>query len=131
MELHTGRGGITPSINVTPMIDILLVLLIVFMAIAPVRSVGLDASLPQNSNGASLQPETPVVLEIAPNGKFFVNSVAVQASLLRDRLVDIYRRRADRVLYVKADRNLEFRVVAEAIDTARSANLSRIGLLTN
>lgn len=116
-------------INVAPMIDVLLVLLIVFMAIAPQRSVGLDALVPGLPQDSALAPEDPVVLEIAANGDYRLNSDDVGHAGLVDRLRDIFARRAHRLLFVKADEQLEFRTVAEAIDNARRAAVDRVALM--
>lgn len=100
------------------------------MAIAPVKSVGLDAALPTASSAVDqITPETPIILDIGAKGEYRLNSAAVEASLLRDRLVEIYRRRADRVLFVKADGKLEFATIAAAIDTAHGANVDRVALM--
>ena len=113
----------------TQMIDILLVLLIVFMAIAPVPQAGLDTDIPRNSDRASSATENPVVLEIAGDGSYRLNSEALGQSSLRDRLTAVFERRADRVLFVKAAAGLEYSVVASAIDTAHGVRIERVALM--
>jgi biopolymer transport protein TolR len=130
MTVNADGEQVQAQINVTPMIDVLLVLLIVFMSIAPVQSTGLNAIVPRAaSNEWPVEHENPVVLAISNDGTLRLNAEMVSGADLHQRLVELFRRRAERVLFVKAPGNLEFALVASAIDTAHGANVDRVALL--
>jgi len=132
MTAMAGSKGITSEINVTPLIDVLLVLLIIFMVIVPAISRGEAAAVPQparNDGGGEA-----VVLEVLKDGanavKFRINEQAVAQGELQARLSAIYANRAQRVLFLKGDDALSFTQVAEVIDIGHAAGIDQIGLMT-
>ena len=132
MTAMTGNKGMTSEINVTPMIDVLLVLLIIFMVIVPVVPRGETASVPQASrNGSS---DGAVVLEVLKGAgnavTFRINQQAVAQGELQSRLTAIYANRAQRVLFLKGDDALSFTQMAEVIDIGHAAGVNQIGLMT-
>ena len=125
------------EINITPMIDVLLVLIIVFMVVVSMsQEKGLDAQIPQPAKGnAEPPPVRTIVIQIAWNGEsktpsLKINEEDVQWDRLHDRLFDIFKQRAERVAFVKGDDNVDFQYVADAISIARTSGVDRIGLLT-
>ena len=138
MSMTTGGGGAYSSyINVTPMIDILLVLLIIFMVIVPVTPKGLDALVPQPPKDPSKQPpptDRTIVVQVlyrpgaAPLYK--INETDVNKGDLLPRLTEIYANRAERVMFVRGDDDVNFAFIAEVIDIGKEANVDHIGLMT-
>jgi biopolymer transport protein ExbD len=135
MGMAVGTGGAARSNpNVVPLIDILLVLLIIFMVIQPRIPNGLDALVPQpNPN----QPDKPqeedirtVVVSIDATGGLKINQDAVEKPFLGARLEEIFKTRAERVMFVKGDPEIVFGAVAEVIDIAKGAGIDKIGLIT-
>lgn len=134
MTMNKGPlSSVASEINMTPMIDVLLVLLIIFMLIVPLASNGEAASLPKPA--VALGPsDGAVVLEVLKGSGgeagFRINQQSVSRADLPVRLASVFANRAERVLFVKADDGLAFTQVAGAIDVAHAAGVNRVGLLT-
>jgi biopolymer transport protein ExbD len=137
MTTGTGPGGYSSDINVTPMIDILLVLLIIFMVIVPTTPKGLDALVPQPPKpNLPRNPDPPrtIVVQVLYNRgaapTYKINETDYARRELLPKLTDIYANRAERVMFVRGDDNVDFRYVAEVIDIGKAANVDHIGLRT-
>jgi biopolymer transport protein ExbD len=130
-------GGNMSEINVTPMIDILLVLLIIFMVIVPTTPHGLDALVPQPPKNPQQQQQpndrTIVVQVLYRAGQppaYKINDTDVAHADLLPRLTEIYANRAERVMFVRGDDDVNFAAIADVIDIGKTANVDHIGLMT-
>lgn len=138
MGMSTGsKGGVSSDINVTPMVDILLVLLIIFMVITPLTPKGLDALVPQPPKDKSLPPpdSRTIVVQLLKSGDpdkplLKINQDDVTWQNLQARLTDIFKTRAERVMFVKGDPDIDFNSVAQVIDIAHASNVDKVGLIT-
>jgi len=128
-----GQGGPKSDINMTPMIDVLLVLIIIFMVITPLTPKGLEALVPQPpppGQKQTLSDQRTVVIVIDADHSYKINSDATTEAQLGPRLEEIFKTRAERVVFVKGDPNLDFLWVARAIDIAHGAGIDKVGLMT-
>lgn len=131
MSMSTGEGGgLTNDINVTPMIDVLLVLLIIFMMAIPMMRKAIDVQLPDPTpvEQTTSVPSDQIVLQVLPGGAFKVNSKDVPEAELLTFLKEIYDPRPDKVIFVKGDPTVKYQDVIHAMDVARGAGVKVIGI---
>jgi biopolymer transport protein ExbD len=134
MAVGGDKKGVMVDMNVTPMIDVLLVLIIIFMMITPLTPLGLDALVPQpNPNKSEVNQEVlnrTIVVSIDATRQVKINQDPVDIRMLGSRLEDIFKTRNDRIMFVKGDDSLPFSEVANIIDIAKGAGVDKIGLIT-
>ena len=126
-----GGGGVKSDINVTPLVDVMLVLLIIMMIVAPLLQQGVAVTLPIATN-TSEKPETQeqTVVAITADKRFFVNAVQVQQGDLARRIEALLEEKKEKIVIIKADEDVEYGAVMEAMDTLRAAGIEDMGLIT-
>ena len=133
MAMSTGnRGGLNSEINVTPLVDVMLVLLIIMMLIAPMLQKGVPVTLPLADNTVQ-KPETQdqTVLAVDRNNKFYVNSIEVDRGSMADRVKSALEDKTERIVLIKADTDASYASVMQAMDDLRKVGIEDIGLITD
>jgi biopolymer transport protein TolR len=131
MDVGGAKGGIKSDINVTPLVDVMLVLLIIMMIVAPLLQKGAPVRLPTAANSVD-KPETQdqTVVAVAANGDYYVNGVPVPNTDLRRRVDDILESKTEKIVLIKADEDAAYGKVMDAMDELRAAGIEDMGLIT-
>ena len=133
MAMSTGKGGgLNSEINVTPLVDVMLVLLIIMMLIAPMLQKGVPVQLPLADNTVQ-KPETQdqTVLAVDRSNKFYVNSIEVDRGSMADRVRAALEDKTERIVLIKADQDASYASVMQAMDDLRKVGIEDIGLITD
>ena len=118
------------EINVTPLVDVMLVLLVVFMITAPMMQQGIDIQLPRTATAGIETKSEPLVLTIKANKKIYWGSTAVTANSLNTKLKAHFKTQKQKQVYIKADKSVDYGLVAEVIAEVKAAGIENVGLVT-
>jgi len=122
--------GIMAEINVTPLVDVMLVLLVIFMVTAPMMQQGVQVNLPKANTKAMTQAEETVVVTVDNKGKVFINKDEVPAADLRARLTDMFATREKKEIFLKADAGVPYGEVVKTMADIKGAGIERLGMVT-
>jgi biopolymer transport protein TolR len=131
MDLGGGKGGVKSDINVTPLVDVMLVLLIIMMIVAPLLQKGVDVKLPTASNPVP-KPETQdqTVVAVTADGRLHLNSREVPEQDLAQRVAEVLESKKEKIVLIKADEDAQYGRVMAAMDALRKAQIEDMGLIT-
>src|SRR5579863_9239404 len=133
MAKKTTTLGAVADINVTPMVDVMLVLLIIFMVITPMLQKGVSVNMATAANTRDMQDadkEDAVVLAVTRDGKVYLGHDPIAPDQITARVKDMLANKLDKTVYVKSDKNAKYGVVADVVDNVRAAGVDSLGLLT-
>lgn len=133
MELGSRNNGdrnVMSQINVTPFVDVMLVLLIIFMVTAPMMQQGVQVNLPKADTKALTPQETTVVVSIDKGGRVFINNSGVPAGELRSKLTGMFATRSKKEVFLKADKDVPYGEVVRAMAEIKGAGIERLGMVT-
>ena len=124
------RGGLVSEINVTPLVDVMLVLLIIFMITAPMMTQGLDVDLPETTAKSLNQKEEPVIVTLDKDGKIMLGKIEVSQAMFRQQLEKVYGRNTDQPIFLKADKAVAYVVVVAIMADIKAAGFDKLGMIT-
>ncbi|HEX9024073.1 MAG TPA: protein TolR [Geobacteraceae bacterium] len=133
MELGSRNGsdrGTMSQINVTPLVDVMLVLLVIFMVTAPMMQQGVQVNLPKAETKALPSQEESVIVSIERSGRIFINSSEIPATDLRAKLSDMFANRTKKEVYLKADKDVPYGEVVKTMAEIKGAGIERLGMVT-
>ena len=136
MALHVGGGSdpdetVLSEINVTPLVDVMLVLLVIFMITAPMLHQGIEVALPKaNAKNLQMRVEDPLIVSINRDGIVYVGETPIHPTQLAERLTPVLQARQDKSVFLKGDRDVPYGSVIEVLDALRAGGIQDIGMIT-
>src|SRR5258705_9166277 len=131
MDLGGAKGGVKSDINVTPLVDVMLVLLIIMMLVAPMLEQGVPVNLPTANNSVEKpQTQNQTILAIGANQQFYLNAKLVPEAELATKVNEALEGKTEKIILIKADEEVEYGAVMKAMDQLRQAGIEDIGLIT-
>jgi len=124
------KKGLVAEINVTPLVDVMLVLLIIFMVAAPMMTQGLEVDLPTTTAKALRQQEEPVVVSIRKGGEIYLGKIQVNSSTLVEQLAKLPEEQKEQPVYLRADKDIPYGLVVKTMADVKSAGFKKLGMIT-
>jgi len=126
----SGKRRMVADINVTPLVDVMLVLLIIFMVTAPMMTQGLNVDLPETTAKALRQEEKPIIVDVTKDGEIAINNIKQSRTLMADELKKIYQGNKEQLILLRADKHVAYGQVALVMSDIQSAGFSKVGMVT-
>jgi len=130
MTSGNGNNGLLSEINITPFVDVMLVLLIIFMVTAPMMVQGVNVLLPESSSGPLSSEDNHLVVSIDKNGKIYINDLNVSSDFLSEKLNKIFENRRGKEVFLRADKRVSYGVVVRVMSEIKEAGVEKLGMLT-
>ena len=130
MTSDGNNNRLMSDINVTPFVDVMLVLLIIFMVTAPMMMQGVDVSLPKTTSEPLPSKEDHIIITIDSNNRIYINDYHVTLDFLKEKLIKIFQGRRDREVYLRADKGIPYGVVVRVMSEIKGAGIERLGMVT-
>jgi len=127
---NNGRKRLVADINVTPLVDVMLVLLIIFMVTAPMMTQGLDVDLPETTTKSLRQKEDPIVVTVDKNGKISLDQTEVTQKVLFQQLSAYGKQKKDKPIFLKADKSVTYGIVVSIMADVKRAGFDKLGMIT-